>query len=271
MATISKTWTNSWILSSDLGSTIPSSTSNLSTAVQERMQNLGLYWPATSDTTCGLLYASPNAFNAGYFDIFDVTGGIPDTTKKLFSVSASAIALNKPTTVTGVTGITGNTTITGDLAVSGTLTAGTIGGSTRYYTLNCSMQQVYDSSISSYVWPISSLAANCIAIPNHITSATLLEVRVDTGYQAQMSPIPITMTVRNPTYSSTDITASTQTGSSQDLSITHGYFGRRIISGFTCPTTLTAGQQIRFVVDATIGNRGGSNPNFLTFTIVFSE
>lgn len=229
MATISKTWTNSWILSSDLGSTIPSSTSNLSTAVQERMQNLGLYWPATSDTTCGLLYASPNAFNAGYFDIFDVTGGIPDTTKKLFSVSASAIALNKPTSITGTT------TITGDLSVSGTITGSTGKNFLMPFTGSGDITRVGSGSTTV---TDNALVSERAFFPEGLSGRTVTRVTVwRTGFSALSgTPTGATWTIYTK-----DIYGTGTQRSLCTLSVTNsvGYATTTTITNASLPTTGT--------------------------------
>lgn len=238
-------------------------------AVREREVAGGRYWPLSSSALSGLLYPAAGAYVANEFTIFKNNGSdVPDTANKLLALTNTALAINAATTITGATAIVGATTITGDLSVSGTITSTSPGTPLTYYiSLQTTLNMLYDANALNYFWPATG-ASVALSVPNAITSATLVELRADYGYACKNNPLRLKAGIYTPTFTSTDISSTAQSGSDQIMDVTNAYYGKRITSGFTCPTALSANQQIRFsIYDGSLGVHTG-NPNYVVVTAV---
>lgn len=95
MATITQTWNNSTPTGPDNAGQGDDRIREVKTATRERSQNAGQYWPDVSASAdSGIPFISPDARHANEWNIYDKTvGNVPDTTRKLFSLTQTALTL----------------------------------------------------------------------------------------------------------------------------------------------------------------------------------
>lgn len=145
MATITNDWSdNENFAGSNAVSTLDNRIRTESQDVRERMQNGGHKWTnGTKTNQEGIHKVSSSNYVSGEFSVYDSA-----ETTKLLTLTDTAAAINKPTTITG------NTTVTGDLAVSGSLTVG--GSPVSTTDTYCLSAQSSGGELIRFVVPVAS-------------------------------------------------------------------------------------------------------------------
>src|SRR4029453_17787018 len=101
MGSITATWDNTTPAAGDNAGGGDDRIREAKTAVRERAQNAGLYWPdASAAVDSGVPFISPDARVANEFNIFDKTAGsVPDTARKLLSLTQTALVTHSAVAV----------------------------------------------------------------------------------------------------------------------------------------------------------------------------
>jgi hypothetical protein len=116
-ASITKTWTNNWLSDSSVGSSIDDQVNNLSTAIQEREQNGGRYWPLSNDSKSGINTISSSNFVSNEWAVYKT-----DLTSKALVLTDSAFTVNATTSLGSTLSVVGDTTLTGSVTAANDLT-----------------------------------------------------------------------------------------------------------------------------------------------------
>lgn len=131
-ASITVTWTNAWLSNSSVANTIDDQMNALSTAIQERSQNGGRYWPSSNDAKSGINVVSSSNYVTGEWSVYE-----SDLTTKAMTLTDTTATIGSATTLSSTLAVTGASTFTGavtannNLTVNGTFSTGT----KRYITI----------------------------------------------------------------------------------------------------------------------------------------
>lgn len=116
-ASITKTWTNIWLSDASIASTIDDQVNNLSTAIQERQQNSGQYWPSSNDSKSGINVVQSSNFVSNEWSVYE-----SDLVSKALTLTDSTATVLSPTTLSSTLTVTGTSTFTGAATASNDLT-----------------------------------------------------------------------------------------------------------------------------------------------------
>lgn len=119
MATINDSWDTTTPAGGDAVSSGDDKIRELKRAIEERMKNLGLKWPAGTDAASGMFRVSSDNYVADEVSIY-----ASDESTKQIRVTDTAVELNDATTVDDTLDVTGNATFSSDLNCTGTLQEG---------------------------------------------------------------------------------------------------------------------------------------------------
>jgi len=102
MASITESWSVDWMSDSTDVANVDDQVDAMATAIEEREQNVGRYFPRDSSATSGVLYLSDDAYEANKVVVYDKdASNEPDTADPILEVDSTEVTVgNSGTTST---------------------------------------------------------------------------------------------------------------------------------------------------------------------------